>query len=192
MFFAFNRKGIVCNPAALMDYMWRNTPGRYELIWVTRFPETCDARTGITVVKHRSLSFFRLFIRTKYFISNDMIDEALVKKKGQVFLTTWHGGGAYKKVGVSTMGEDAAFAKKFTKWYGRLDYFLSSCKKCTSMYSEAFGLDKSRFLETGTPRNDIFFQDHPEIPLRVRNFYQLAEQTKIILFAPSYIIICYS
>lgn len=186
MFYAFNRKGIVCNPAALMDYMWRNMPEQYELIWVTRFPETCDARVGVTVVKQRSLSFFRLFIRTKYFITNDMIDEALVKKRGQIFLTTWHGGGAYKKVGISTTSEDPQFAKNFSKWYGRLDYFVSSCQKCTDMYAEAFGLDKNCFLETGTPRNDIFFGEHPEISMRVRNFYDIPEQTKILLFAPSF------
>lgn len=114
-------------------------------------------RTGITVVRQRSLSYFKLFLRCGIFITNDMIDEALVKKRGQIFLTTWHGGGAYKKVGKETINEDKTFAANFDKWYKRLDYFVSSCQACTDMYAEAFSLDRKIFLETGTPRNDIFF-----------------------------------
>ena len=124
-------------------------PGEYELIWVTRFPETCTMRTGITVVRQRSLSYFKLFLRCGIFITNDMIDEALVKKRGQIFLTTWHGGGAYKKVGKETINEDKTFAANFDKWYKRLDYFVSSCQACTDMYAEAFSLDRKIFLETG-------------------------------------------
>lgn len=88
MFYANNRKGYVCNPSILMESFWLKHPGEYELIWVTRFPETCTMRTGITVVRQRSLSYFKLFLRCGIFITNDMIDEALVKKRGQIFLTT--------------------------------------------------------------------------------------------------------
>lgn len=186
MFYANNRKGYVCNPAALMEALQSQRPDQYERIWVTRFPETCEKRPGITVVRQRSLAYFKRFIRTKYFITNDMVDEALVKKHGQIFLTTWHGGGAYKKVGITTRKEDAGFAKNFSKWYERLDYFISSCRACTDLYAGAFGLDRKIFVETGTPRNDIFFHEHPEIPIRVRDFYQLEPNTRILLFAPSF------
>ena len=135
MFYANNRKGYVCNPSVLMESFWLKHPGEYELIWVTRFPETCTMRTGITVVRQRSLSYFKLFLRCGIFITNDMIDEALVKKRGQIFLTTWHGGGAYKKVGKETINEDETFAANFDKWYKRLDYFVSSCQACTDMYA---------------------------------------------------------
>lgn len=186
MFYANNRKGYVCNPVALMNYLLEHYPGQYDIIWVTRFPETCESNEQITVVKQRSLSYYKLFIQTKFFITNDMVDETLVKKKGQIFLTTWHGGGAYKKVGKSTLYEDKTFAKNFAKWYGRLDYFVSSCKQCTDMYAEAFGLETKQFLETGTPRNDIFFRNEIEIAARVKQFYNVPEQTHLLLFAPSF------
>ena len=186
MFYANNRKGYVCNPAFLMEAIRKNYAGEYELIWMTRFPETCEQRDGVTVVRQRSFACFKYFIRTKYIITNDMIDEAFVKKAGQIFVSTWHGGGAYKKVGISALSEDAVIRKNFQKWYGRLDYFVSSCRICTDMYAEAFGLPKQCFLETGTPRNDIFFCAHEEISRRVRNFYEIPEQTKILLFAPSF------
>lgn len=186
MFYANNRKGYVCNPAALLHALLQSYPDEYEFIWVTRFPDTCEPRKNITVVRQRSLRYFLSFIRTKFFITNDMVDEALIKKRGQIFLNTWHGGGAYKKVGTTTITEDAEFAKNFHKWYGRLDYFVSSCQMCTDTYTEAFHLSPHAFLETGTPRNDIFFEEHNEIRERVRDFYHLSHQTRIILFAPSF------
>ena len=68
-----------------------------------------------------------------------------------------------KKSAKETINEDETFAANFDKWYKRLDYFVSSCQACTDMYAEAFSLDRKIFLETGTPRNDIFFSEHPEI-----------------------------
>lgn len=186
MFYANNRKGYVCNPAFLMRYIEQTLPSQFELIWVTRFPESCKEHKNIIVCRQRSLRYYLLFLQTKFFITNDMIDETLVKKKGQIFLTTWHGGGAYKKVGTSTTNEDALFAKNFNKWYGRLDYFVSSCRACTTLYSEAFDLPASLFLETGTPRNDLFFSKNDEIRRQVYDFYKLSSDTKIILFAPSF------
>lgn len=186
MFHANNRKGYVCNPAFLMDAIQRCKPDQFEIIWITRFPETCEKRRNVTVVRQRSWSYFFLFLRTKYFITNDMIDESLVKKRGQIFLSTWHGGGAYKKVGECTQKEDKYFAENFKKMYGRLDYFVSSCKVCTKLYADAFDLDPRIFIETGTPRNDMFFQKHPEVVQRVRDFYHIDVHTRILLFAPSF------
>lgn len=186
MLYAHLRKGYVCNPKAIMEYLLIQEPEKYELIWVSSFPDSCEPKDGIKVVGRRSFSYFLSFIRTKFFITNDMIDENLIKKRGQVFITTWHGGGAYKKVGFDTSNESLELAQNFKKWYQRIDYFISSCAKCTSLYSKAFGISKDKFLEIGTPRNDIFFENHSEIKQKVHDFYRLDTNTKILLFAPSF------
>lgn len=186
MFYAHERKGYVCNPAYIMQYMLEKCPEEFEIIWVSAWPESCISIPHVHVIGRRSFSYFRYFIRTKYFITNDMTDENLIKKRGQIFISTWHGGGAYKKVGIETTYEDISFAENFRKWYGRLDYFVSSCTKCTEIYSKAFGIDKQHFLEIGTPRNDLCFQDTHEIKRRVFEFYGLKEDTHLILYAPSF------
>lgn len=61
------------------------TSGRIRTYLGHPFPETCTMRTGITVVRQRSLSYFKLFLRCGIFITNDMIDEALVKKEDKSF-----------------------------------------------------------------------------------------------------------
>ncbi len=186
MFYAHNRKGYVCNPKYLLSHILQREPGRYELFWVSCFPDSCEPMDGVTVVARRSFAYFFVFIRTKYFITNDMVDENLVKKKGQVFISTWHGGGAYKKVGIETSGENAEISKYFGRWYRRLDHFVSSCRVCTELYSEAFGLDKNKFWEIGTPRNDLLFKNQPPVRQKVLNHYHLPVETKLLLFAPSF------
>ena len=71
----------MCNPSVLMESFWLKHPGEYELIWVTRFSGNLYDADRNTVVRQRSLSYFKLFLRCGIFITNDMIDEALVKKK---------------------------------------------------------------------------------------------------------------
>lgn len=186
MLYAHLRKGYVCNPKAIMDYLLRYEPGKYELIWITSYPESCEPMEGVKVVGMRSFSYFLSFIRTKFFITNDMVDENLIKKRNQVFINTWHGGGAYKKVGLDTINESAELAKNFKKWYQRTDYFISSCAKCTFFYAKAFGISQEKFLEIGMPRNDIFFEEHQEIEEKVRQFYHLTKETSILIFAPSF------
>ncbi len=99
------------------------TSGRIRTHLGHRFPETCTMRTGITVVRRRSLSLFQIISALWYFFTNDMIDEALVKKRGQIFLTTRMVAVLIKKVGKETINEDKTFAANFDKWYKRLDYF---------------------------------------------------------------------
>ena len=171
MLYAHHRSGYVCNPGALLQYLEAKHPGQWDLVWVTEYPESLPHLPGVRICGRRCFQYFRTFIRTKVFITNDMVDENLIKKPGQLFISTWHGGGAYKKVGISTCAESKEMARHFRKWYGRLDYFVSSCRKCTTNYTEAFHLPASCFLEIGSPRNDIFWQD-PDMALQqVYEFY---------------------
>lgn len=186
MLYAHHRSGYVCNPGALLQYLEAKHPGQWDLVWVTEYPESLPHLPGVRICGRRSFQYFRTFIRTKVFITNDMVDENLIKKPGQLFISTWHGGGAYKKVGISTCAESEEMARHFRKWYGRLDYFVSSCRKCTTNYTEAFHLPASCFLEIGSPRNDIFWQD-PDMALQqVYEFYHLDPDTQILLYAPSF------
>ena len=187
MLYAHHRSGYVCNPGALLRCLEANHP-EYSGIssglpnirrTFHNFPASVYAEDEVSI-------FFRTFIRTKIFITNDMVDENLIKKPGQIFISTWHGGGAYKKVGISTCAESKEMARHFRKWYGRLDHFVSSCRKCTTNYTEAFHLPAACFLEIGSPRNDIFWQD-PDMALRqVYEFYHLDPDTQILLYAPSF------
>lgn len=186
MFYAHNRQGIVDNPAFLLRYLQQYFPDHYELLWITTAPDSCTPLPNVKIVGRRSLQYFRYYIRTKIYISNDMIDEWLIKKKGQIYLTTWHGGGAYKQIGKQVCSEDSEFIKNYDKLYNRLDYFVASCKKSAEIFQSAMKLPDTIFLPYGSPRNDMFFHNTISQAAKVRNFYHISSSQKILLYAPSF------
>jgi CDP-glycerol glycerophosphotransferase len=50
----------------------------------------------------------------------------------------------------------------------------------------AFGINKSKMLNFGFPRNDIFFRNDASITRKVKRFYNIPEETGMILYAPTF------
>ncbi len=183
MFYAHRRRGIVCNPKYILEELMKDPC--YKLYWVSEYPEKIQKDSHYEVVRYRSLKYFKLFVQTKVYITNDMLDELLYKRKGQIILGTWHGGGAYKKSGFSiNPGRYQRFI--FNLYYTRLDYVLSDSRLNTEIHSREFRVPQKQFLEFGLPRNDIFYKDNPNIRQKVTGFYGLPENIKILLYAPTY------
>ena len=88
MLYAHHRSGYVCNPGALLQYLEAKHPGQWDLVWVTEYPESLPHLPGVRICGRRSFQYFRTFIRTKVFITNDMVDENLIKKPGQLFISS--------------------------------------------------------------------------------------------------------
>lgn len=113
-----------------------------------------------------------------------MADETLLKRRGQVYLSTWHGGGAYKKVGFDVKEAENS-QEILDKWYGRLDYLVLSNGFLQKEYEKSFRIQERQMLKTGMPRSDVFYRDNG-IYLKIRNLYHLDADTKILLYAPTY------
>lgn len=187
VFYAHKRKGLCCNPKYIMQYMLEKYPQNYSYCWVSEFPDTVPENSGYKVVRKRSLQYYRILSRAKIFITNDMVDETLLKRRGQIYLCTWHGGGAYKKVGfdVKEAKRSRQVERTLKKWYGKLDYLILSNGYLQKEYESSFRMEKNQMLKTGMPRSDVFFQNH-NLYLKIRSLYHLSEDTKILLYAPTF------
>ena len=127
------------------------------------------------------------------------------RRKSQVMIDTWHGGGAYKRFGITTPKQESLSklsghailtteAKDNSKWelykayYNAIDtsLFISSCKVFTDVIHEAQLIPKESCLEFGTPRNDIFFKDTTSIKEKAKDKLGIHRDKKVILFAPTY------
>lgn len=183
MLYVHRRRGIVCNPKYILEELMKNSS--YKVYWISQYPESVPGDDRYEVVRYRGLRYFKLFVQTKVFVTNDMLDELLYKREGQVILGTWHGGGAYKRVGFPTAG--SRYQRYiYNLYYSRIDYMLSDSELNTMVHKADLEIPAARSLEYGFPRNDIFYGEHPEIWEKVRKFFHLAEDTKILLYAPTY------
>lgn len=105
IFESFNGEQISCNPYYLYMYI-RNKYPCFELIWSVDDKNLCLFTPEIKYVKHNSLMYFYYLMTSKVFITNNLVPYFVPFRGSQIIINTWHGGGAYKKVGNQFKGND--------------------------------------------------------------------------------------
>jgi CDP-glycerol glycerophosphotransferase len=107
-------------------------------------------------------------------------------RRKQIIINTWHGGLLSKKMGLDV--ECSSFEKINIKNMAEItDYVLSPSKLFSEMaMRSALGINESKMLNFGFPRNDIFFKNDASIIRKVKRFYNIPEERGIILYAPTF------
>ena len=177
--------GIRCNPAYIYKFMLEKYPGMYQYIW--EYAEEYEEKDTICV-KPKSIKALYYQLTSKVLISNDGFGSFLPKRKTQVFINTWHGGGAYKKSGVDFITDQHPVDLKINQICGRqTDIFISGCEKFSDVMTTAKMVPRDRFMECGMPRNDLLITGtSQDIDGKVRKYFGLDKDVKIIMFAPTY------
>lgn len=186
LFTAYEGRGYTCSPKYISQYIQQK--GTHEIIWAFNHPENYVylQEQGITVVNRKSLRYIYYFFSSKFIIRNDLMEVIFPTTRNQVYINTWHGGGAYKKWGFlvdwSWIGKIRYFlTHKFT-------YYLSSCEAFTRYATLAFNAEISQFINSGLPRNDLFF-DEKKVKLstfEILNKLDLDSEFRYALYAPTY------
>lgn len=175
-----------CNPKYLCEYLYTNYGSQLNIVYpLVPGCDTRDVPDGLIVVRPQSFMYFYYIMTSKVVITNAGGVSYIPFRKKQMVINTWHGGGGYKKGGIDVIKnrlfrlETQLNAKKTT-------YMLASTQLIKDEFSGAFLIDKNKFLETGLPRLDIFFKDMSTVREKVRAYYGLSGEAKIIMYCPSY------
>ncbi len=161
---------------------------RRKRIWVVR-DHSVRMPKGVRTVLRFSPEYYDFLARSKWIVANDSIDPSYVKRDQQTYLQTWHGtplkkvGQDIEQVNFARKGYLETFAHESEKW----DYLVSPNVYSSQIMGKAFGVEPGKILQTGYPRNDIFYR--PERTARAqatRDRLGLSPQQKIILYAPTW------
>lgn len=178
-----------CNPAYLCEYLLKTCPGRYEIVWAVSDPEKYAGlrKKGIRLVKHFSPASFPWLLTARVIVSNGSYAPWFPFRRGQYFINTWHGGGAYKKIENSRPDAGWAARRRARFCADNISLFVSSCRMATKkLFREAYCY-RGEVLEAGMPRNDFLVRrETREAAERVREYYGIAPTEKIALYAPTY------
>ena len=174
-----------CNPRAVSEYLVREHPGEYEVIWAFQDPERFAflREQGIQLVQYRSLQRLICQVTAKYCINNSGGFSWNPRRKGQYHINTWHAGGAYKR-----LQHDAGADTNRRLTARETSHMISSCALFTKYnIREQFGF-QGTVLEIGMPRNDVFFAPErmAERNREVRRSCGIPEDSLIVLFAPTW------
>lgn len=201
LFISFMGEQYSDNPRALYEHMiLREDCSDLRFYWIFKDPEAFrdyEILKRAKLVLYGSKEYYKACASCKFWISNARMRNELTKKKGQIYLQTWHGT-PLKKLGYDIEVHDfkdiGGDLKNLTKNYRldakRYDHMLSVSEFYSEKISSAFGLDKlgktDIFLEYGYPRNDILFQYKEEMINEIKKKIGLAGDKKIILYAPTF------
>ena len=184
-----NRRGYTCNPKYIADELLRQYGDKLDLIWVTKYPNTCDEirDLGIDVVRMGSMEHLKKYLRTSVYITNDMFPVWAVHRKRQLWINTWHGAINYKHIGYKYLEPRSKAASSLFRLGNRqADVFLSATDSFTEDTSASFNFDKKIFVDIGLPRNDLFFSSHDELAAKIKCSLSVPLDSHVVLYAPTF------
>lgn len=185
------------SPKAIYEYMLSQREYKdYEFVWVAKkgekkyFPK--NSRTKI--VEYNGNAYKKVYAEAKYWISNSRLPEYLSKKRGQIYIQTWHGT-PLKKLGfdIEVKGGNAMntvkdIRHKYASDSKRYDYLVSPSDFCTKHFASIFHLEKrAEVIKTlGSPRCDKIGKAKKEEIREIKKALKLPKNKKVILYAPTW------
>lgn len=163
----------------------------FEIIWGGNEKTTNyikDFPDKIKVIPFTSKKYLREMATSKFLIFQDRrlneIKSHIRKKDSQIYIQTWHGSLGIKKTGEERNDVNNKHFEECKIDAKEIDFLTSNGTYTTNFFKQAFW-NNGEILEFGHPRNDIFFQNRPDIREKVYNYFSIPKNKKIALYVPT-------
>lgn len=187
LFESFLGRNYSDSPKYISEYLHRTYPGKYKLVWTLEDTKT-EIGYPVTRVKRFSLRYLYYLACAKYFVYNGRQPLWMRKRKGQVFLETWHGTPLKKLVFdmEDVTSATPLYKKNVYNQAKGWDYLISPNKFSSEIFKSCFMFENT-LLETGYPRNDILYAgNREEFVEKIRKKIGIPAGKKRILYAPTW------
>lgn len=179
------------NPKYVTEYLTKYYPGKFDIVISVKEPEKYQIlkSKGMKVVRFNSFKYFFYAMTSKVFLTNSGGFSYIPLRKTQIVINTWHGGGAYKKIGIFMYNNTPMFRKDLMLSSRSTTVFLSTCQKATEFISASLLIPKEKFWEIGMPRNDLLFnidEKDEKVYYQLREKLGLKKGEYLVLYAPTY------
>ena len=180
--------GYACSPKYIAEeILKRNKAGEtdYVIYWIV---QDMGKEFPPEIKKVRDSLWARAYhlSTAKFWISNTRTFYGTIKRKDTIYFQTWHGTLALKPIGKYRGDKLSKIAYHVSKYDSNLiDYALSGSRWCTQMWPAGLIYD-GNIVETGSPRCDVLFNGVNEKHAKLRKEYNLPEEAKILLYAPTF------
>ena len=176
--------GFCCNPRYIAEEILRRG-WDCEMIWLTHDP-TRKFPSGIRAVKDTPKNIAYHLSTAAVWIDNYRKPLGTIKRKGQLYIQTWHASMGFKAVGLFRGKLFPAIAKIVSEHDSALiDYVISNSDYCTSIFPKKL-LYNGPVLQVGSPRCDCLIKDKEKLRQLVRKKYNLSDNEGIVLYAPTF------
>lgn len=155
-----------------------------DLVWVVD-KEGYSFPQGIRTVLLNSYEYYKELATSKIWIDNTRKTSDVCKRRGQYYIQTWHGAAPGKKVELDAKDYlSSTYLENGKRDSEMADLFISGSEFYSEVYRRAFEY-RGEILESGLPRQDIFFRDNDN-QNKIKAYYSLNKECGIVLFAPTF------
>lgn len=189
LFWANNFHSYGDSPKYISEYLLRNYPEKYELVWVfgneVTIPENIPQ--GIRIVRFFSIEYLKEISTAKIIICNTRTAPYYFfdKRREQIYLQTWHSSLRLKMIEGDAPSLSLNYIKSAKEDSKKIDLLLSGCAFSTGVFRRAFWYD-GEIMEGGTPRCDLLLEDNSTVKQKVYHHYRLSSDIKLAIFAPTF------
>lgn len=174
------------NQKFIMEELHKLRPNA-DIVWVKDPKFAYELPEWIRSVKWCSLRWVYEYVTAKIWTDNCIVFTYFVKRKGQLYVETWHGGLGIKKVANDMIGELATnrrplFLKNISD---KADVYISNSDHLSVIYRRAFKFH-GPIWKCGYPKNDMLVQNNPEDGERARRELGIPMNCKVLLYAPTW------
>ena len=180
-------KGYGDNAKYIVNFLLENSKNKYEIIWLLNNIND-ELPSGVKGVKFKSIRSFYYLAPAKFWIDQCRNHDYILTRKNQFYIQTWHSSIRIKKIekdAIKYLPDD--YIKNAISDSEKMDILTVGCEYSDKVYDRVFWYNGKR-LNCGTPRFDVFFNnvEKKKIELKVRKFYKISKDKKIILYAPTF------
>ena len=184
VFSSYYGRGYSDSPKAICEVL-RQSGEELELLWLCKDEAAAKSLPeGVRAVPTRGLKKIRALASAKVWVDNCRKYENL-KRKGQFYFQTWHGFALKKIEQDAEAGLEPAYVAACKTDSAQCDAFFTGSGFMEKLYRSSFWYE-GPVLRTGTPRNDMFYQDQAPLHARVCRALGLPEDRKLALYAPTF------
>ncbi|WP_287622617.1 CDP-glycerol glycerophosphotransferase family protein [Parabacteroides sp.] len=186
LFSAYSGKSYSCNPKYITEEILRKNVN-LDLVWAFIKPkEMGDLNDKIRTIRFKSLKYIYYSCTAKVIVDNVEGWSILPRRKNQYVINTWHGGGAYKGVGLQRKDSSAQTDRNMIRKNERVSIYLSSSRVFTELTLRNSFRFNGEVINCGMPRNDILIKNNLECKNMIKCKLNIEKTTKIVLFAPTF------
>lgn len=179
--------GYTCNPKYIAREFIRGDSHckDFKLVWLVndtskKFPKK------IKVVKNTLINRAYYLSTAKVWIDNSRKQLECRKRKGQIYIQTWHAKIGFKPTCLDRGKSFSKIAYIVSKHDSDMvDYWLSNSDWYDKTLSRG-SLYNGKVLRTGSPRCDILVKGRKKQHIKIREEYGLSEDAKIMMYAPTF------
>lgn len=186
----FMGKGYGDNPKYICDELLKGqASNKWDIVWLVAYPDYSFPE-GIRTVKYDSIQSLYEFASAKFWIDNVRNTYKPRKKRGQIYLQTWHG--SYSPKLLENSAKETLSHKYLLESNrdGKItDAILVNSSMLEEQYKESFVLNKNvQFLRYGLPRCDYLVNNNGKNELydEIKTKLGLATSEIFVLYAPTF------